>query len=156
MDYIQVIIWAHQCVKWQKWSLNYSRSWHVYILWERYKRWNFGKANNKYLKAYDPKQELKSIVHLDANNLYGYPMSKFISTSGFKWINPKEFGLNKSTSNSSNGFVLEVELEYRKKIRELRNGYPLAPDKIEIKREILFEYQLKIADLYVILVILKN
>ena len=39
-------------------------------------------------------------------------MSKFISTSGFKWINPKEFGLNKSTSNSSNGFVLEVELEY--------------------------------------------
>ena len=83
-------------------------------------------------------------------------MSKFISTSGFKWINPKEFGLNKSTSNSSNGFVLEVELEYPKKIRELRNGYPLAPDKIEIKREILFEYQLKIADLYVILVILKN
>ena len=80
-------------------------------------------------------------------------MSKFISTSGFKWINPKEFGLNKSTSNSSNGFVLEVELEYRKKIRELRNGYPLAP---EIKTEILFEYQLQIADLYIILVILKN
>ena len=39
-------------------------------------------------------------------------MSKFISTSGFKWINPKEFDLNKSTSNSSNGFVLGVELEY--------------------------------------------
>ena len=26
--------------------------------------------------------------------------------------------------------------------------YPLAPDKLEIKREMLSEYQLKIADLY--------
>ena len=29
-----------------------------------------------------------------------------------------------------------------------KNGYPLAPDKIEIKRKILSDYQLKIADLY--------
>ena len=32
-------------------------------------------------------------------------------------------------------------------LRELHNDYPLAQDKIEIKREILSEYQLKIADL---------
>ena len=31
------------------------------------------------------------------------------------------------------------------------NNYPLAIGKIEIKREMLFEYQLKIADLYNIL-----
>ena len=42
------------------------------------------KANNKYLKSYDPKQESKDIIHLDANNLYGYAMSKFLPTSGFK------------------------------------------------------------------------
>ena len=30
----------------------------------------------------------------------------------------------------------------------LRNNYPLTPDKIEIKREIQSEPQLKIADLY--------
>ena len=41
------------------------------------------KANNKYLKSYDPKQESKSITYLDENNLYGYAMSKFL-TSGFK------------------------------------------------------------------------
>ena len=29
-----------------------------------------------------------------------------------------------------------------------KNDYPLAPDKIEIKKKILSEYQLKIADLY--------
>ena len=33
-------------------------------------------------------------------------------------------------------------------LRELHSDYPLAPDKIEIKREMLSEYQLKIADLY--------
>ena len=49
----------------------------------------------------------------------------------------KELDWNKYTSNSSKGCVLEVDLEY-----------PLAPDTIEIKRETLSDYQLKIADLY--------
>ena len=35
-----------------------------------------------------------------------------------------------------------------KKIQELHSDYPLAPDEIEIKRKMLPEYQLKIADLY--------
>ena len=59
-------------------------------------------------------------------------MSKFHATSGFKWIDPKEFDLNKYTSNSSKACVLGVDLEYPKELRELHNGYPLAPDKIEI------------------------
>ena len=60
--------------------------------------------------------------------------------------------MNKYTSNSSKGCVLEVDLEYPKELREYyekyiqKTDYPLAPDKIEIKREILSEYQLKIAD----------
>ena len=58
------------------------------------------------------------------------------------------FDLNKYTSNSSKGFVLEVDLEYPKELWELHNDYPLAPNKLEIKREMLSEYQLKIADLY--------
>ena len=48
----------------------------------------YKKANNKYLKPYDSKQESKHVC-LDANNLYGYAMSKFIPTSGFKWIDSK-------------------------------------------------------------------
>ena len=108
----------------------------------------YSKANNKYLKSYDPKQESKHIIYLDANNLHGYAMSKFIPTSGFKWIDPKEFNLNEHTSNSSKGCVLEVGLKYPKELRELHNDYPLAPDKTKIKREILSHYQLKSADLY--------
>ena len=113
---------------------------------DRYK-----KANNKYLKSYDPKQESKHIIYLDANNLYGYAMSKFLSMSGFKWLDPKKFNLNKYTSNSSKGCVLQVDLEHLKELRESHSDYPLTLDKIEIKREMLSDYQLKIADHYNIL-----
>ena len=56
-------------------------------------------------------------------------ISKFIPTSGFKWIYAKVFDLNKYSSNSSKRCVLEVDLEYTKELRELRNDYPFAPDK---------------------------
>ena len=41
----------------------------------------YSKVNNKHLKCYDPKQESKHITHLEANNLYGYAMSKFLPAS---------------------------------------------------------------------------
>ena len=98
----------------------------------------YSKAKNKYMKSYDPKQESQHI-DLDANNLYGYTMSKFLPTSGFKWIDLEEFDLNNYTSNSSKGCVLEVVLEYPKELRKLHNDYPLAPDIIEINKEMLSE-----------------
>ena len=75
-------------------------------------------------------------------------MSNFLPKSGFKWIDPKEFDLNKYASNSSKGCVVEVDLEYPKDLQELHNDYPLASDKIEIKRKMSSNYQLKIVDLY--------
>ena len=56
--------------------------------------------------------------------------------------------MNKYNSNSSKRCVLEVDLEYPKELWNLHNDYPLAPNKIEIKREMLSDYQLKIDDLY--------
>ena len=67
--------------------------------------------------------------------------------SSNNWIQIDRFKrvwLNEYTSNSSKGCVLEIDLEYPKELRELQNDYPLAPDKIEIKREMLSDYQLKI------------
>ena len=107
-----------------------------------------GKNTNKCLKTYDPKQESTHIIYLDTNDLYGYPMSKFLPRSGFKWIDPKEFELNNYTSNSSKGCGLKVNIEHPKDTRELHNDYPLAPGKIEFKREMLPDYQLKNTDLY--------
>ena len=41
----------------------------------------YTKANNNYLKSYDPKQKSKHVLYLDANNLYDYVMSKFQTDS---------------------------------------------------------------------------
>ena len=45
----------------------------------------YSKRNNKHLIPYDPKQESKHTIFFDANDLYGYAISKFLPTSGFKW-----------------------------------------------------------------------
>ena len=37
----------------------------------------------------------QNIMYLDTNNLYSYTMSKFSPVDGFKWIEPKGFGVNK-------------------------------------------------------------
>ena len=75
-------------------------------------------------------------------------MSKFLLTSRFKRIDPKEFDLNKYTSSGSKGYIFKVDFGYSKELHELHNEYPLTPDKIEVKRGMLSNYQLKIADLY--------
>ena len=46
------------------------------------------------------------------------------------------------------GCVLEVDLEYPKELHELHNDYHLALDKIEIKKYLLSNYHLQIADFY--------
>ena len=62
-------------------------------------------------------------------------MSKFVLTGRFKWIDPKEFDSNKYSSNSFKDFVLDVDVEYPKELRELHNDFSLVPDKIEIKKK---------------------
>ena len=41
-----------------------------------------------FLKSFDQKQDSKHTTYLGGKYLYGYAMSKFLSTSGFKWIDP--------------------------------------------------------------------
>ena len=75
-------------------------------------------------------------------------MSKFHRLSGLKWIDSKQFDLKNIPARVQKGCVLEADLEYPEELRKVRNDYPLTPDEIEIKREMLSEYQLKSADLY--------
>ena len=51
-------------------------------------------------------------------------------------------------NNSSTEYVLEVDLEYPKKFHNICNDYPLAPEKINILKEWLFKYFLKIASVH--------
>ena len=43
------------------------------------------KTNNKYMKNYNNNEESSYIKYLDANNLYGWAMSKKLPVNGFKW-----------------------------------------------------------------------
>ena len=72
----------------------------------------YSKANNKYLKPYDPKQESSDIIYLDANNLYGHVMFKFFPTSGFKWIDPKEFDFNIVQKVAFLKLILNIQKNY--------------------------------------------
>ena len=47
----------------------------------------YAKANNKFLIYYDENKKISYILHLDANNLYGWAMSTKLSVGGFKWKN---------------------------------------------------------------------
>ena len=48
-------------------------------------------------------------------------MFKFVLTGRFKRIDPKEFDSNKYSRYSFKDFVLEVDVEYPKELRELKN-----------------------------------
>ena len=80
---------------------------------------------------------MKTYYILGPKLLYCYALPNFIPANGLKQINLKEFNLNKCNSNISKRCVLKVDLEFSEELTELRNHYPLAPDKIEIKKEML-------------------
>ena len=50
----------------------------------------YAKANNKYMKNYNKNIESSFTEYLDANNLYGWAMSKTLPVNGFKWVKQGE------------------------------------------------------------------
>ena len=46
----------------------------------------YAKANFKYMKNYDKNEESSYLEYLDANNLYGCPMTEKLSVAGFNWV----------------------------------------------------------------------
>ena len=90
----------------------------------------YGKSNNKYMgDKYNPNEPSKYITYLDANNLYGWAMSKPLPTHSFEWMESSEL---KNWRNYS--CILEVGLEYTKELHDLHNDYPLAPERVVVNK----------------------
>ena len=100
-------------------------------------------------KRYSETSKNKHILYLV--NLYGSAMRQYSPISSFKWvknIDKIEQKLMNIKNNSSTGYVLEVDLEYPKKLHDIHNDYPLAPEKINIPKEWLSKYCFTIASVY--------
>ncbi|XP_068736571.1 uncharacterized protein [Montipora capricornis] len=109
----------------------------------------YGKANNRYMKTYDEKAPSKYIMYLDANNLYGWAMSQYLPTGGFKWLAKNQIDkidLAKYKEDSNKGLILEVDLEYPKELHDLHNDYPLAAEKVKVNKDMLSNYCQEIAN----------
>ena len=103
----------------------------------------YAKANNPQIEGYDPTQTTNYITYLDANNLYGWAMSRHLPKSGFHWkrVMPTEEQIMKMRPNPEKGWILEVDLEYPVYLHDAHNDYPLAPEKKVINPEQMSEYQ---------------
>ena len=87
----------------------------------------YAKANNKYLKNYNKGEESSYIQYLEANNLYGWAMSKTLPVNGFKWLDSdktneiNEDFINNYDENNDKGYIFEVDVKYPKRIHELHS-----------------------------------
>ena len=85
----------------------------------------YSKANNKYMKNFDPQKTSKFIDVVDANNLYGWSMMQPLPYKNFKWITT-----DKILPQSPNiGHIYEVDLKYPSNLHNLHNDFPLMPTK---------------------------
>jgi Rho termination factor, N-terminal domain/Recombination endonuclease VII len=106
----------------------------------------YAKANNKHLAYFDPNKPSNYLIYLDANNLYGHSMLEKLPYSNFTFIEPENWTnlrikLKQSLEGiSESGYILEVDLEYPKNLHDDHNDYPLAPEKLDIKPEMLSAY----------------
>ena len=102
------------------------------------------RANSPRVEGYDPEKPNSHILYLDANNLYGWAMSQLLPTGGFQWVEDCD-KLAKTIAHlpayCSEGYILEVDLEYPKELHDTHNAYPLAPEHMVIKKDWMSEYQ---------------
>ena len=94
-------------------------------------------------KRYSEASKNVNILYLDMNNLYGCAMSQYLPINNFKWvknIDKIEQKLMRIKTNSSMGYVLEVDLDYSQELHDINSDYPSSPEKINMPKEWLSKY----------------
>ena len=77
------------------------------------------------MKNYNKDEESSYIRYLDANNLYGWAMSKKLPVNRFKWfVSDKINEINEDfiknyDENNDKGYILEVDVKYPKEITRI-------------------------------------
>ena len=102
----------------------------------------YAKANNEYMKNYNNNEESSYIQYLDANNLYGWAMSKKLPVNGFKWIDNSETAehvineefIKNYNENDNKGYILEVDVKNPKRLHELHSDLPFLSERMKIDK----------------------
>ena len=93
----------------------------------------YSRANHPGLKhLYNPQKQMKHIIYIDANNLYGQAMMRPLPYKNFKWMDESELNMsyiNSLDSDGDTGCVVECDLDYPSKLHSWHEDYPLAPYK---------------------------
>ena len=95
------------------------------------------------MKNYNNNEESSYIQYLDANNLYGWTMSKKLPVNEFKWIDNNETAeptagpvinedfMKNYDENNDKGYILEVDVKYPKRLHELHSDLPFLSERME-------------------------
>ena len=100
----------------------------------------YAKVNNKYMKNYNNNEELSYIQYLDANNLYGWVMSKKLPVNGFKWLDSDKINeinedfIKNYYENNDKGYILEVDVKYPKRLHELHSDLPFLSERMKVNK----------------------
>ena len=102
--------------------------------------YRYAKANNKYMKNYNKNTESSYLEYLDPNNLYGWVMSQKLPVSGFNWVEENDLStfnesfIKRYDENSDKGYILEVDVEYPKKLFNLHKDLRFLPKRENINK----------------------
>ena len=101
----------------------------------------YAKVNNKYMKNYNKDEESPYIQYLDANNLYGWAMSKKLPVNGFRWLDSneineinEEFIKNYNKNDNKDNDIFEVDVRYPKRLHDLHSDLPFLTERMEINK----------------------
>ena len=87
------------------------------------------------MKNYDKDNESSYIMYLDPKNLYGWPVSQKLPINSFKLKKNSTKSLSKNyDKNSNKRCILEVDIEYLKKLDNLHDNLPFLPKRIKIEK----------------------
>ena len=98
----------------------------------------YARANNKYIKNYDKSIDSSYLMYLDANNLYGWAMSKKLPVNGFRWENDlskfNEKIIKNYNEDNDVGYFLEVDREYPKQLWSSHRDLSLFPQGRKLEK----------------------
>ena len=98
----------------------------------------YARANPHILLAYETSRPNVSLIYLDAKNLYGWAMSQPLPTQGLRFLQPHEIEaltVGELSDDAEDGYIFEVDLSYPQHLHNADDEYQLAPDSLEIGRD---------------------